>query len=154
MSKKALLLTGSSLFLVGYIQNYLVMHTPFFQSGIAFLLSALAVIVVWICVSRASVNGGNSKKTTVLLLNAPAFIVLLLLLFQEFVLGRYWLNWAGMLTQAFYLPVLRLYIAIPVIVNRVSYAYIMNFICLLAASYWGYSSAEPSARGRSGRPVE
>lgn len=145
MKKQITLILIGLLPFLGYFQNFLMMSVPLFQQRISLLLISLVVLVFWFCICRFYRKFFNSKIEIIMLINAPAFIVLLLLLFQEFISG-YWSNWAGILTQSFYLPILQLSFPLPGIVNRISFAYIMNFSCLLIASYLGCGVGEHSRK--------
>ena len=131
------------LLLFGHYLHHLLMTTFFYREAPFFLIS-VAVIAAWFVFGIISVKLVGSKKEAVLLLNASAFVVLMLILFQEWVLGSFWLNQVGLTTQMFYLPVVRLGFLISKVIPRFilpigsfGIASAFAFLFMLGASYLG-----------------
>lgn len=141
MKRIILFLTGFFPLLLGYLQNHLMM-TVFFNNSMPYLLISSALLVIWFFASGISVKFFSSKKEVVILLNSAAFLALLLILFQEIVLGRYWMNHIGIASQLFYLPLLNLAYRFSFMFSRVFYADIIAFVLLLISSYLGRVTGE------------
>ena len=111
MRKAAVLfLVGLSPFLLGWLLS-LGMTTIFAQMGAWFyIVVGLAVLTLWMVVSGTFGFKGSKRgmALTMLCINLPALVVLVLLGVQELSLHAYWDNAVGLLTQFFYLPLLRL----------------------------------------------
>ena len=110
MRKAAVLfLVGLSPFLLGWLLS-LGMTTIFAQMGAWFyIVVGLAVLTLWMVVSGTFGFKGSKRgmALTMLCINLPALVVLVLLGVQELSLHAYWDNAVGLLTQFFYLPLLR-----------------------------------------------
>ena len=80
---------------------------------------------------------GAQTKQVVCFLNLLAALNLVLLGVQDVILGAYWSNFLGLITQVFYLPVLNLGAILTVWFSSVFVVYIASFILMVAASYAG-----------------
>ena len=119
MRKAAVLfLVGLSPFLLGWLLS-LGMTTIFAQMGAWFY------IVVGLCI------------------NLPALVVLVLLGVQELSLHAYWDNAVGLLTQFFYLPLLRLGAIVAMWTGQVFWFYFGAFLLLVLSSWLGCRAKDP-----------
>ena len=151
MKRVVLLLIGFFSMPLGFLLNHIMMNVSF---NLPLLLISIAMLAIWFLISMVSVKFIFTKKETILLLNAPAFLVLILNLFQEYVLGHYWMNLAGVATQFFYLPFLGLGFTltsglssqIANFVYTATLAYIVVFVCLILDTFLGCSVAERRAK--------
>lgn len=126
------------LMLFGSYLHHLIL-TVFYDRMLPLFLIGVAVIAVWFVFGIISMRLVGSRREAVLLLNAPAFFVLLLVLFQEWVISRFWLNTIGLATQMFYLPLVRLGMVIttPLPLGSFGIASTFAFAFMLGASYLG-----------------
>ncbi|HBG39752.1 MAG TPA: hypothetical protein DDW58_11060, partial [Clostridiaceae bacterium] len=69
--------------------------------------------------------------------NLPAFLVLLLNLYQEIILGQYWLNIFGAATQFYYLPLVNLSAPFTFWSHDFWTVYIIEFLLMFASYYAG-----------------
>ena len=58
----------------------------------------------WVYLSYKCTIGWQDLLPQALWLNLFGFVMLLLVLFQELILGSYWMNYLGMATQLYFLP--------------------------------------------------
>ena len=58
----------------------------------------------WVYLSYKCTIGWQDLLPQVLWLNLFGFVMLILALFQELILGSYWMNYLGMATQLYFLP--------------------------------------------------
>ena len=107
--KLLVLLMGCSPFLIGRLQDFVMMNTFIPLTFISCLM-----LLLWGGFGMLSLHLMNERKTALLLLNTPAAVVLLLILVQEWVVGAYWFNFVGTYTQMFYLPYLNYFIVFTV----------------------------------------
>ena len=131
MRKAAVLfLVGLSPFLLGWLLS-LGMTTIFAQMGAWFyIVVGLAVLTLWMVVSM-------------LCINLPALVVLVLLGVQELSLHAYWDNAVGLLTQFFYLPLLRLGAIVAMWTGQVFWFYFGAFLLLVLSSWLGCRAKDP-----------
>lgn len=82
----------------------LLMNNYIFQSsgtGLPYLLISIGFLVLWAIIGFAARSRAGSTWKVVLALNAAASLDWLLVAIQEFVLGYYWPNTAGIWTPRF-----------------------------------------------------
>lgn len=83
----------------------LLMNNYIFQSsgtGLPYLLISIGFLVLWAIIGFAARSRAGSTWKVVLALNAAASLDWLLVAIQEFVLGNYWPNTAGIWTPRFF----------------------------------------------------
>lgn len=131
--KLLVLLMGCSPFLIGRLQDFMMMNTFIPLTFISCLM-----LLLWGGFGMLSLNLMNERKTALLLLNTPAAVVLLLILVQEWVVGAYWFNFVGTYTQMFYLPFISLGFRLVFWADTAVPAYIASFILLILTSVFVY----------------
>ena len=138
MKKKLLiLLLGCTPFLIGRLQDWMMMN--FFPP---LLLISFLMLLLWGVFSHLSLRMMEGKKQSLLLLNTPAVIVLILILVQEWIFGAYWLNFIGVYTQMFYLPLISLGYRLTFWAHTVVPAYIAAFILMVLTSVFVYKQSK------------
>lgn len=102
----ALLLLGILPLPLGYALNFVILSLP--SSSI--LLSAVSIgfLLLWVLLARRVSAREGRPIVQALLLSAFGLLMLLLVLYQELVMGRYWLNLLGAAPQLYFLPLLSL----------------------------------------------
>lgn len=109
MKHLILVLIGLVPLAIGYLLNHLVMTIWFYELPSGLLpLGSLAVLALWFIIGRAFARFYNSKWQPILLLNSAAIVALILVLAQTFTGGGFWLNWLGIASMFFYLPLITL----------------------------------------------
>ena len=130
MRKAAVLfLVGLSPFLLGWLLS-LGMTTIFAQMGAWFyIVVGLAVLTLWMVVSGTFGFKGSKRgmALTMLCINLPA----------------YWDNAVGLLTQFFYLPLLRLGAIVAMWTGQVFWFYFGAFLLLVLSSWLGCRAKDP-----------
>ena len=135
--------------LFGFITNHLATTVWFytFPSGWYWFMG-IFFLLLWFVAGWASAKWVNSSKEALIYLNAVAGLVLILILYQEFIMGRYWWGWLGASTQFYYMTLAhipnRLFRIIPVATIRFSYICIVAFCIQLLASFLGRKIGERS----------
>lgn len=139
MKKKGLLsVLGILPLLIGFIMNLLILRTDFSPG---FFLEGILLGVWGLLGYKLCRNKDHLLKNTIFI-HIPAFFFLLLLLFQELVVGRFWLNFIGSAAQFFYLPAL---VPARMIISPFRHfqatamwpAFLAEFILLFFASWFG-----------------
>jgi len=137
---------------VGFLINRLMMTIWLYtiSSGLLWF-TGLFFILLWYIAGFVSVKWVDSRKDTLIYLNAVPGLVLILVLFQEFIIGRYWPNWAGISTQFYYLPLMHVSSNImrflPIRTIMLAYICIVAFSIQFLASFLGRKRGERSLRG-------
>ena len=134
--KFLILLLGCTPFLIGRIQDWLMMNLL----GVPLMLISVLMLLFWGYLSHVSLRMSNYDWKALLLLNAPAAIDLLLVLIQEWGFGAYWMNRIGGYSQRFYLPHLSLGFQLTPWAHSVPPAYIAAFLLMTAASVFVYKT--------------
>ena len=134
-----LLLMGLVPLAVGYLLNFVMMALPVPP----FFLGAV-MLVLWgyYCHKRAADDTSAVLQT--LMMNAVGTLMLILVLVQELILGAYWGNYAGLITQVYFLPCLPLISVLAHIFTRVTALwalYLIEWAFMLAASFIGCRAA-------------
>ena len=107
MKKLLLLLLGLLPLAFGYGLNALMLGACY-DVALPYGWIGVGMLAVWFLFGMLSRPLGDSAFQAVLVAHVPALIALALLLYQEWFLGRCWLNVFGMATQMFYLPLVNL----------------------------------------------
>jgi len=132
MNKLILLLIGIVPLLLGYLINYLM-----FIGMMPLYIIYIAAWIIWFIAGMYSIKLIDKRIVSILILNIPAALFLLLVLYQEVVIGQYWLNIIGLLPQLFYSPFIYVGFRITPMFHQVFYAYIASFLCMLLVSFIG-----------------
>ena len=106
VKKCGLVLAGCLPLAVGYaLNNWMMSHM---ETTPPLVLINLIILAVWVLLGLLSRRVTGSLWEAVLLVNAAALIDLLLVVLQVAFAGRFWGNRLGVLTQFYYLPVVRI----------------------------------------------
>jgi len=136
MKKLLLLLIGLIPFAIGYGLNALMLGA-WYNGTLPYGWIGAGMLAVWFVLGLlARPLSGTAFKSAVIA-HIPALIVLALLLYQEWVLGQYWLNVFGLVTQLFFLPLVNLTAKIAFFANTMPPVYIMAFLLLFAVFWLG-----------------
>lgn len=92
---------GMSPLLAGILFNYLLMYLPVWS---LLMLLEIVLIAAWVYLAFKVSKSGKNPFIQASLLSAFGLLMLALALFQELVMGRYWLNLIGIGPQLFFLP--------------------------------------------------
>ena len=147
MKRILLIIIGLIPLPLGFLLNHCMMNS---NSNLPTLLISIVMLVIWFFISMVSARFVSSKIETIILLNASAFLILLLNLFQEYIIGHYFMNYIGVSTQFFYLPFLSLGFTITSgissllasILYTTTLAYIVVFMCLILVTWLGRKVGE------------
>ena len=118
----------------GYALHTLMLALP--STAMPYRVIALVCLLLWALAGYwlcGSLPVGQMSAVS----HGPAFLVLALLFFQELILGHYWSNIWGLLTQLYYLPVLELAAGITIWSQRLWPVYLTAFLLMYAAFYAG-----------------
>ena len=149
MKRLVLIVIGLIPLPLGYLLNHLMM-TVWYSSIPPMFLLCIAMYVIWFLISMISTRFFKKNIELIILLNAPAFIIMLLNLFQEYIIGHYWMNFVGASTQFFFLPFIKLAFTLTSgissllanVVYTTTFAYIAAFVCLILVTYIGCKVGE------------
>lgn len=133
MKKIIPIILGLTPFLFGGFLNWIMLTFSNLVPNL--ILVAVMFLLMWFLFAR--ILSGCVGRWAVLLLNLPAFLVLILLGIQELYFGSYWLNFVGIWTQYFYLPLLNLGYALTTFFHRLTPAYCACFLIMAAVSALG-----------------
>ena len=128
-------LLGCIPFALGGLMNWYMMANP--DALPPFFLIAIGMLILWAVIAFFMMGRMQNEKKVILSLNAAALLVLILLGVQEIVLQAYWMNPAGVWTQNFYLPMLRLGFTFTSWTPSMFFAYTASFLLMLLASVLG-----------------
>ena len=98
-----LVLLGFVPLLVGYLLNYVFLLLP----GSPFFF-AIVLLLLWAVLCRKKAMLGLHPLLQALLMNGVSLVMLLLTVIQEYIVGGYWANIFGLLSQVCFLPCLSL----------------------------------------------
>ena len=88
--------------LAGILFHYLLMSLP--AGNPLMLLLALALLAAWVCLAYRVSKSQKNPVIQAFLLSAFGLLMLALALYQELIMGRYWLNFLGLAPQMYFLP--------------------------------------------------
>lgn len=130
-----LVILGAIPYLLGYAMNWYIMEYPDTLPPLGWI--AVLFLLFWGLLAFLCNRKGAHTKQVVCFLNLLAALNLVLLGVQDVILGAYWSNFLGLITQFFYLPVLSLGFGLTTWSSSVFVAYVVCFILMAAASYAG-----------------
>ncbi|MBO5128904.1 MAG: hypothetical protein J6B95_00975 [Oscillospiraceae bacterium] len=132
-----ILLTALGLipFALGSFMNWFMMTRP--DDLPPFTLFAVITLLIWTAIAFIANSRVKCTKKVVIFLNLVGLIDLALLGIQELLLGAYWNNLAGPLTQFYYLPLINLGFRLTNWSHTVFSAYCAAFVLMVAASILG-----------------
>ncbi len=136
MKKLLLFLIGLLPFALGFAMNALLMANMNFV--LPYKLIGIIWLLLWGFFGYLMRDYAGSGIKSAAIAHSVALADLLLLLYQELVLGRYWLNFLGSATQFYYLPVLNISFTLSAwATDRIWVAYIVSFTLTCAAFFIG-----------------
>lgn len=130
-----LVILGAIPYLLGYAMNWYMME--YADTVLPFRWISVLFLLFWGLLAFLCNRKGAHSKQVICFLNLFAALNLVLLGVQEVILGAYWSNSLGLITQFFYLPVLNLGFGLSSCSSSVFVAYVVCFILMVAASYVG-----------------
>ncbi len=136
MKKLLLLLIGFIPFAVGYGLNTLMLGA-YYDTALPYGWIGVVMLVVWFGLGILSRPLGGTAFKSAVIAHIPALIVLALLLYQEWILGQYWLNAISLATQFFFLPLVYISGIITFFSSTMSAVYITAFLLLFVAFWLG-----------------
>jgi|SRR5699024_8945331 len=108
IKKKILFLIGLTPFLLGFLMNIWVM----LDGVLPFKLIGILFLVFWATIGFISYKFEKALLKSAVIVHSPAFLMLLFMMYQEIILGQFWMNIFGSATQFFYLPLMNISVAI------------------------------------------
>ncbi len=134
MKKLLLIGTGFLPFVMGFALHLFITGCPV---GLSLFFSAIniATLLLWGAAGFFLRYHTASALKATALAHLPALAVLLLILVQELILGHYWMNFLGLATQVFFLPLVYLPANMLFFVRRMPLIYAAAF-CGMAAVFW------------------
>ncbi len=136
MKKLLLLLVGFIPFAVGYGLNALMLGA-YYDTALPYGWIGAGMLVVWFGLGMLARSFGGTVFKSAMIAHIPALIVLMLLLYQEWILGQYWLNAIGMATQLFFLPLVYLSGIVTFFSPTMPAVYVTVFLFLFIAFWLG-----------------
>ncbi len=133
-SKFVILLLGCSPFMIGRLCDWAIFNIPAYPH----LLISVLMLLFWAYLSIFTLKLMNNNKKALLLLNTPAIVNLLLVIVQEWIFGAYWMNYIGIYSQLFFLPLIGLGFRLVPWAHSVPPAYIAAFFLMALTSFLFY----------------
>ena len=118
---------------IGIIMNYIIMQDVI----LSFNLIGFIFIIFWIFIGYKTEGVEETPAKTSISIHMPAAFALILVLFQELILGQYWFNILGMLTQLFFLPLISIGSYLTFWTPRIWPVYIVAFLLMIGSYYIG-----------------
>lgn len=106
MKKVILFLLGLTPLVFGFLMESWMMKNQ--NSVLPFKLIGIIFLLFWVMVGFTTCKFERTPLESAIITNLPAFLMLLFILFQEIILGRYWVNMFGIVTQFYYLPLVNI----------------------------------------------
>ena len=123
-----LVILGAIPYLLGYAMNWYMMEHM--DALLPFKWIAVLFLLFWGLLAFLCNRKGAHSKQVIFFLNLFAALNLVLLGVQEVILGAYWSNSLGLITQFFYLPILNLGFGLSSWFSSVFVAYVVFFFLL------------------------
>ena len=106
MKKVILFLLGLTPLVLGFLMNSWMMKNQ--NSVLPFKLIGIIFLLFWVMVGFMTCKFERTPLKSAIIANLPAFSMLLFILFQEIILGRYWISMFGIATQFYYLALVNI----------------------------------------------
>lgn len=106
MKKVILFLLGLTPLVLGFLMNSWMMKNQ--NSILPFKLIGIIFLIFWVLVGFITCKFERTPLKSAMIANLPGFLMFLFILFQEIILGRYWANMFGIVTQFYYLPLVNI----------------------------------------------
>ncbi len=144
MKKAMLFCVGLFPFAMGVALDAFITGCPV---GLSFFFAFinLAVLALWGAAGFLLRRHAATTREAVALAHLPAAVMLLLILVQELALGHYRLNWVGLATQLFYLPLIHLPSRLLFFAHTLPPVYIAAFAGMVAVFWLGARLYEKAA---------
>jgi hypothetical protein len=136
VKKLLLLIIGLLPFAVGYGINALMLG-PYYDVALPYGWIGVGMLAVWFVLGALTRRLGGTAFQSALIAHIPALIVLVLLLYQEWILGQYWLNIFGLVTQLFFLPLINIAGMLAFFAHTLPVVYIVAFLLMFAVFWLG-----------------
>lgn len=106
MKRITLILLGLVPLVLGFLMNSWMMGNQ--NSVLPFKIIGIIFLLFWVLVGFITCDFERTPFKSAIIANLPAFLILLFLFFQEIILGRFWANMFGIVTQFYFLPLINL----------------------------------------------
>lgn len=106
MKRLVLVLLGLIPLALGFWMNSWMMNNP--NNMLPYKLIGIVFLVFWFMIGFITYNFEKTPLKSAAIANLPALLMLIVIIFQELVLGKYWMNLFGAATQFYYLPVVNI----------------------------------------------
>ena len=108
-------------------------------------LIGIVFLVFWFVIGFKTCKFEETQLRSAAIANLPALLMTILLIFQELIVGQYWMNLFGTITQFYYLPLINIAASIeetfgfliPGLVVHMWSISLMGFFLMLASYYLG-----------------
>lgn len=137
MKNVILIVVGCTPFLFGGLLNWS-MLTLFFNTSLPYFLIGLLALLIWFVVAFCCGKLAKSAIQATILLNLMGLIVLILVGVQELILQAYWMNFVGLWTQLFYLPLLNIGFTLISWDRTLFSAYCVAFLFMIIVSFLAF----------------
>ncbi len=125
-------------FTLGGLLNWLLMSSSYVLPPVVLAAVALVALLAWSALAYTVKPYIKNRRKVVLSLHIVPLFILILLGIQELILHGYWMNFLGLLTQLYYLPLLNLCSALTRWWNPSLFSsYCVAFLLMVAASIIG-----------------
>ena len=118
---------------IGIIMNYIIMQDVI----LSFNLIGFIFIILWIFIGYKTEGIEETPGKSSISIHMPGAFALILVLFQEIILGQYWLNLLGLLSQLYFLPLISLGSYFTFWTPRIWPVYIVAFLLMIGSYYIG-----------------
>lgn len=133
-----LILLGCLPFILGGLMHWLMMSNSFLFSNVGYIVVSILTLLLWAVLAYFIKPYIKSTQKVLIGMHAIPAFVLLLLVIQELFLHSYWSNFFGLLTQIYYLPLLRLStILIGWLTTSLSVIFFVAFLLMIGAAFVG-----------------
>ena len=93
---------------VGWFLDYLIMRDPYTFPRAASILLGIGMLLIWFFLGWLSKKFIKSAREAVLFLNTMAVLMIVIHAVQHFIVGAYFANIVGLVTQNFFLSMIAL----------------------------------------------
>lgn len=143
MKRLILFLLGLTPLALGFWMNSWMMNNP--NNMLPYKLIGIVFLVFWFVIGFKTCKFEETTLKSAAIVNLPALLMVILLIFQELILGQYWMNLFGTITQFYYLPLVNISASIegifgffiPGLVIHMWSTFLIGFFLMLASYYLG-----------------
>ena len=126
---------GALPYALGYMQNQFMLNNA--DIIMPYRLISIFFLLLWGLIAFLLNSSGRRTKEIVIFINLIAAVDLLHVGVQELCIHSYWTNFIGLWSQLFYLPVINLSFRLTTWSRSVFTAYVLSFVLMAAASFFG-----------------